>query len=1174
MEAHYRHTTPYYDLVLLSSPARIESLAVDPSGTGRHLGVINNFGRMGTTLFAAHRSLSDEEHNVQVAGRPARVVQTAHHPRGEIRLERVSVGDGVYADWVFSLGERTFDMSISWTIESAQADIWELGWKLDAAARHIGDERDADLASADRGAFADIVRPYLMWWDDDPRYAHTLAVALTPGSAERGDMVRCDIPRDRPTTSGLWCTVFAPGGTELRPGRLEGGSWRFGASDRPGDVGYARALSAEVAGGAAAVPSIRRACTSGRAAALAFGSRLGHTPVASEQVRRGPEDSWLLSDGRVLVAFVRGERRWACRIYVHADSGWQLAATAANHMRFTEVAPEGIDSLAVRGELAGPDGRLQTMTEQVWALRAEPAWVDTAASGTVHVRARDTPLEGHTAHPMHSFLAYPGGQAEADVDRYDVLFSPVLRPQPDLVVGQRAMWSPTVHVQHGPDSFAVIPDLLAHRRPASFGAMPDAEYFGLTLDLDVATRLADAPVLSFGWRTVEGVFGYYFRDVGRTPAEPIDLEYDLVVRTGASRYSVTSDVQRRQWERVGRRYARRSVLPQTQPAESSFDEAWSYWADRYDSAEVGGRTLGAVRVDRVLEPGINFMSWFNALRTSYGLYTMGRDRNDAELTAKGRSTLDLLLSAPQDAGAFPTIADLQDGGVRWQASHRNFLNQLPWGPASYNTFDMGWAAYWLLRWHQDLEPEPRAVEFARAYGEFVLGSQLPSGAVPSWFAVGSLEVSPRLRESAQTASSVMLLAELARVSGDASYLEGAQRAGRYVVQHHLDTQRWDDFEPYYSNTLKSEGASDPFSGQHTQNTLSMHFAAIGLLTLYDLTGEHQWLDHGVRAVDAYLQYQYVSPGIGLSVNCFGGFAVQNTDNEALDARQSQFGVTLLDYARATGRSDYADRGVAALRAGYATMASPSADIINPKYFGAYPTGLGPENYAHATFDAPAEFSMFDWGQGSAAAGFAEARNRFADVWIDARTGLKIGIDDVSVESFDFRGDELAIQLSSPTPGHTVVLKVHGSAVPHTKLRVGDDAPRVVSRAELETGVPVPTRQSIRIAHHPTREVVVLEHSIAVSARISSGEPVDHAVVRYRYPGSAWREAQLHRTDNEVTSRPGTWSGTVPRSSTAEASEIHYYFTASSSSEVRTAPEVDPQDVPYVLGGDRHASGSC
>jgi hypothetical protein len=758
---------------------------------------------------------------------------------------------------------------------------------------------------------------------------------------------------------------------------------------------------------------------------------------------------------------------------------------------------------------------------------------------------------------MHGLLAYPGEQSSDDVERYDVLAGPVLRPRADFVIGQRAMWSPAVCVQHDDVSIALIPDLLEHRKVGNHAEMPGNRYCGLALDLDVADRTTDAPVLALGWRAIEGVFGYYYRDAGEPPERDVVVAYDIVVRAGASEHSVISDVQRRLWDRVGSRYVGQSVLPQTQPADSAFDEAWEHWKDSYDSREVDGRVVGAVRTDRVHEPGINFMSWFNALRTSYGIYTHGRDRADADLMAMGRSTLDLLLQAPREQGAFPTIARFTDDGIEWQASHINFLEQMPWGPTSYATFDMGWAAYWVLRWYVDLCNEPRAVEFARGYGDFVLDQQLASGAVPSWIAMGTLEVDPHLRESAQTASSVMFLAELARVTGEQRYLDGALRAGHYVIEAHLDPQRWDDFEPYYSNTLKSEGAADPFSGQGVQNTLSMHFAAIGFLTIYQLTQDPSWLDVGVRAVDTYLQYQYVTPGLGLSMNCFGGFAVQNTDNEALDARQSQFGVTLLDYARATGRADYASRGIAAIRAGFATMASPSAEIINPKYFDAHPVGRGPENYAHATFDGPADYTMFDWGQGSAAAGFAEARNRFGDVWVDARRGLAYGIDCVHVRRCEVRGDEVVLELSSPSPGHRVIVKVDGLDDAGVALTVNGESMGRFAGWELAEGVSVPTRQQIRIVHNPFRTGDVSGgEGITVTARIDSADPIDRAVVNYRRDGGPWREASLRVVES------GDWAGTIPGAAVRGRGRLDYYFSVSAGTETGRAPEVDPDQVPF------------
>lgn len=1164
IQTRYRRTTPYYDLVVLSSPARIESLAVDPSGQGDHIGVINNYGRMGSAPFASYGSYSNVESNAVHAGRPGQVVVSDD----ELRLENLPIGDrGITADWVFALDEKTFDLTLDWHISEPQTNLWELGWKLDGVARQIGDENGDQLPIADRGPFVDKPNAYLAWSEADPRYSHTLVTAFTSGSADRGDQVHVEPNAGRPVTWGLWATVSANGGTELGTGTIKAGRWRIGASGEANDHDYASALTAEVNGGAEADPSPGAdPIPSDRDDAVTFGERLPAANVGEARVTQGPDDSTLLSDGKVLAAFVPVGNIYRAWMYVAIDDRWQLAATGGPSRRFTSVSANGDEALTVTAEGIGPNGDVQTTTDERWSIR--PA--ESNQQPAIHVTSTDSPASGHTAHPMHSYLAYAGAKTKHEIDDYDVIASPLLRPQADLIVGQRALWSPALQVQEGSSSVALIPDLLDHREPGAFAQMPSPRYFGPSVDLDVANLFVDAPLLSFGWRTTEGTYGYYYHDVGETPAEEVKLSYDLILRAEADPYSVTSDVQERLWERVGKRYFEQSRLPQTQPADDAFDEAWSHWEDMYDSRVVDGELRGAVRIDRAFAPDANFMSWFNALRTSYGLYTQGRDRGDDDLMAKGRATLDLLLSAPQEGGAFPTIVGFRDDGFEWYASHKNFLEQMPWGPTSYNTFDMGWAAYWVLRWQQDLleaDAEPRALEFARSYGDFLLDHQLANGAVPSWFAEGTLEIDPHLRESAQTASSVMFLAELAKVTGEKKYVRAAEDAAAYVSEHHVRQQRWDDFEPYYSNSLKSEGAADPFSGQSAQNTLSMHFAALGYLTLYELTGKDKWLDDGQRTVGTFLQYQYVTPGLGLSLNSFGGFAVQNTDNEAVDARQSQFGVTLLDYARVTGRADYAQRGIAAIRAGYATMASPSAEILNPKYFDAYPVGRGPENYAHATHDTPAGYTVFDWGQGSAGAGFAEARNRFGDVWIDGRHSTAYGIDNVHVEDVSIRGANISIELTSPSPDHVVTLKADGLRGEKVRLSVNGNEPELFDRDDLARGIDVPTKQSVRIVHNPHRsDLAIGGEPFTVSARITQGGDLNTATLHYRGSpaaplrgdaNGAWATVPMSHASGDQ------WSGTIPGNAVQEGQRLEYYITAAAESDAGQAPEVDAAKVPFV-----------
>jgi hypothetical protein len=871
----------------------------------------------------------------------------------------------------------------------------------------------------------------------------------------------------------------------------------------------------------------------------------------------------VLSDGALMAAFVRqDDGSFRARCYAMGADGWTLALSGGPGKRYVGVEPDADGTgLRVSAEAAGRDGALMSRTEEHWTLEADPP--------RVHVDSTDTCAGPGGSHALHTYLVYPGGRTKYELsDGYDTLIGPHLRPRADLIMGQHTMRSPAVGVQHEATWAALVPDLLVHRQHGNYGIEQSPRHFGLCLDLDVANRLADAPLLSFGWRTMEWTYslwrveeGYFCRELDEpAPVEQVRTSYDLVIGASAAAQSVVATTQRLLWERVGHRYFEQSVLPQTQPADSAFDDAWSWGVGLYDERTVDGKRVGALRVDREFPPDVMFMSWFNALRTSYGIFSQGRDRDDAELKAIGRSTLDLLLSAPRKQGAFPTIAGFRPDGITWYGGHKNFADQMPWGPDSYNTFDMGWAAYWVLRWYQDLEADPEALQFAREYGDFVVGAQLPSGAVPSWLRMSDLAVDPHLRESAQTASSVLLLSELALVTGDDRYREAAVAAGEYVVRDHVRRQRWDDYEVFYSNAPKSEAAADPLSGMSAQDTLSMHFAAAGLLGLWRLTGEQRWLEEGQRALDQMLQYQAVWPASFLSLYTYGGFSVQNTDQEWNDARQAQIAPTLLDYSRATGRRDYAERGIVAMRAAYATMCTPKAEPANPRYFDYQPLGWGNENYAHNPYDAPTTpvpSPHYDWSVGAACAAFAEARNRFGDVWLDLSAGVAHGVDDVAVGGFERTPGAVSIELTSPSANHRVLLKADGGEEGDLELRVNGELIGTFSPAELRDGVEVPTRHVGRIVHNPVRvKPATAGEDFDVVARTTDGiRPVSGAL-RYRRAGGTWQDVTMQ------VGASGELTGAVPARDVRLGEALDYIIAVDTGTDVLRAPEVDPAAVPF------------
>jgi hypothetical protein len=1167
VNARYRHRTPFYEVVISTAPARIHSLRVDPTGQGRYLGVVSNFGPKGSAPFASYGSrLKWHEDRCFEAGRPAAVVAGTQ----SLRLEQIPVGPhGLEVSWEFLFADEDFLTRLTWMAVAEQHGLWEAGWKLDGIARHIGDVTAIDGAPGFRGPYRDRQQAWLAWWEDDPRYRHCLVTALLPGSADRGDATYLEVSEDRPVSWGAWLAVSQPGGIALPAGtEFSAGQWRVGASACPADTSFAAALGTAPrrapGPGAAYGASTRQ--HSDLPAARDWGSRqTGEPGPGSPGVRRGEDGAWLLTNGTVLAALVPvQDGGYSARCYVRRAGNWELALTGGPGRRYVQVGLDGTGTgLLVRAESAGLDGEPCSHSTEHWTLRADPP--------RIHVESTDVLLPGSAGHAAHEYLAYPGGNSKFEADGgFDTIMGPHLRPMADLVIGQHAMRSPAIGVQQGSAFAALVPDLLVHRQHGAFGIEESPRHFGLFLDVDIADQQVDSPILRFGWATLEWTFslwrveeGYFCRKLAEPPPrDMVRLAYDLLLGADAPAQGMIASAQKLLWSTVGHRYFSQSTLPQTQPADSAFDDAWSWGRQLYEERMVHGTLVGAVRVDREFPPDAMFTTWFNSLRSSYGIAANGRDRGDERLWQQGRAALSLLLSAPHDRGAFPTIARFGRDEIEWFGGHRNFANQMPWGPTSYNTFDMSWTAYWLLRWHQDLGPEPVAVDFARQYGDFLLRAQLESGAIPSWLRMSDLAVDPHLRESAQTAASLLFLAELAAITGDGRYRDAACRAGHYVARQHVSCQRWDDFEVYYSNAPKSEGANDPLGGMTAQDTLSMHLAAAGFLALARATGDEAWLRPGQQALDQLLQYQAVWPASFLSLYTFGGFSVQNTDQEWNDARQAQVAPTLLDYAHATGRADYAERGIAALRAAYATMCTPTAEAINPRYFDYQPRGWANENYAHNPYDAPTTpvpTPHFDWGVGTALAAFAEARNRFGDVWVDLAHHAAFGIDDVAVTRFNAGDRLLELDLESRTPGHQVLVKAGGMRVPSMRLRVNGLEIGPLTPGQLAAGIRVPTRFRGRIVHNPCRVGPPRAGTdLWLTATVTAGAGVMKASLTYRVGDGSWR------TEPMIVLPDGQLAGTIPGAAITPDAVIEYYLTAETAGGAAQAPEVDPDQVPFRL----------
>ena len=126
----------------------------------------------------------------------------------------------------------------------------------------------------------------------------------------------------------------------------------------------------------------------------------------------------------------------------------------------------------------------------------------------------------------------------------------------------------------------------------------------------------------------------------------------------------------------------------------------------------------------------------------------------------------------------------------------------------------------------------------------------------------------------------------------------------------------------------------------------------------------------------------------------------NADGEWNDARQSLFAPLYLDYYRATGVSEYFERGVAALRASFAMLYCPENAHVRRAYERQHPS-FGPESYgfmmeniAHGGpgGDVIGPFTIFTWGNGAALAAAATVRDRYGDLYIDPARRTAFGVD--------------------------------------------------------------------------------------------------------------------------------------------------------------------------------------
>ncbi len=593
----------------------------------------------------------------------------------------------------------------------------------------------------------------------------------------------------------------------------------------------------------------------------------------------------------------------------------------------------------------------------------------------------------------------------------DFAWTPNLRPQGDLVVGDHVFRAPSTSLAKNGAWASLLPDL------DSLAAVKRAHTMSADLDMEAA----DLPIFSYGLKAYRPVSHTYYRHwnsmLFTRPPGSVSFTYEILAGTEGDRASVSRKVMSYMWNRYGAKY-RKSVLPQTIPFAAYGDYSYPtlFKIGEFHEFEIAGEKVGGFKA---LNDGGYFrrpehvllnQAWYNNMRSAYGLFHFGKKSGNKMWRDHAEMIRRWTLLAPQEHGLFPAMYDFEKD--QWWGS----IPRLNGGRKRIHCVNAAWTSIWLIWWNRDLGRDAGSVSYVRRLADFFVKEQLPSGAIPGWFDLpksgnGYPKAVDTLKESAETAGAAMLLGELAVMTKEPAYTTAVSRAADFLIREIIPHMKYWDFETFWSCSWKPLDMRDRYTDILPQNTYSAYWTVHTLLRAFEATGLRKYIDGALEALDVLNFYQQVWNPPWLTLYAFGGFGVMNTDGEWNDARQAVFAPIYLDAYRVTGLPEYFERGVAALRAAFALMAVPENKEVSPDTWNALPLGLSPENFAHEGYNATFARSDSDWGEAGALAAAALVENTYGGAYMDTRRGLGFGIDGCEITSVKKNSSGFEIEIT-------------------------------------------------------------------------------------------------------------------------------------------------------------------
>lgn len=676
---------------------------------------------------------------------------------------------------------------------------------------------------------------------------------------------------------------------------------------------------------------------------------------------------------------------------------------------------------------------------------------------------------------------------------------PHIRPQKDYVVGDHVFRSPVIIYKKGKFTFALFPDLdvLRDNRPCQ--SIMDLDLIsGDNEPPQVSYGFGNyKPVYHV-------FFPHNPKKTSSIKAKSdISISYYVKLYNDVSVAEVLKDVNGFLWEKYGRKLVYNNCNPQVLSYDTYVREGFKamlerhrFWGDfTIESKECGGIFLhsylgknkkpitfippeeydnykeGKMAPPEILDTfvgkvfkklsanvrAIKFFdtllpkfakrhaeirnnAWFLNIRTGYSLRYFGELWKDENFKEKGRKFFNTVMSLPRLKGAFPALI-LPASPNANRVSYVNGLKAHIFSD-DYGIVDISLAMFWAIKYFRDFGDDDALKEKCKELADLIKELQLENGAIATYFNFkgGKPQISDDLIDSASSGAPLMFLTEYYKISNDATVIPIAEKIAKFLLNEIIPEDKWHDFEPFYSCTNLPKNIYDNYTKSHVMNNLCIYWCADGLKELYNITKKEEYLKLGERVLAILSLFQQVWNMSYIDFNTFGGFGVQNADAELSDARQAIFIRTYMEYYLLTGKKEYMERGIAALRASFALMLLREQEEQCPGNLKDWNTidgidrGSMYENYGHSGINRHCSpFILTDWGIGSSASAAAYVKKHFGDLFLDFKEKNAWGIDGIVVKSSNFKDNKVEIEMEKILDKKFVLIKARDA--PTNKVEV-------------------------------------------------------------------------------------------------------------------------------------------